>query len=104
MPLLVRYEDEQLLSRLKLNGQRVLELGCGSLPVLLAVPEPDFTYVGTDLSENGLRLARKLAPHGEFLVRDACAPEPLPGSFDVVIMKNLLHHLEKPEECLTAVK
>jgi 2-polyprenyl-3-methyl-5-hydroxy-6-metoxy-1,4-benzoquinol methylase len=101
---LLRYEDSKLLAWIAPTGKRVLELGCGSLPLLLAVPEPDFSYVGTDLSENGVRLAKKLVPKGEFLLSDAKAPGLSPGQFDVVVMKNLLHHVDRPADCLRAVK
>lgn len=104
MRLLLRYEDSKLIMGLALSQRRMLELGCGSLPVLLAVSEPDFTYVGTDLSESGLHLAKRLIPGGQFLVCDATAPGLLPGLFGVIVMKNLLHHLERPEDCLHAVR
>jgi SAM-dependent methyltransferase len=101
---LLRYEDSKLIAWLSPAGKRMLELGCGSLPLLLAVPEPNFSYVGTDLSENGVRLAKRLAPHGRFLLSDVSAPGLSPGQFDIVVMKNLLHHLERPADCLRAVK
>jgi hypothetical protein len=50
MRLVLRYEDSRLLAPLGLSGKRVLELGCGSLPVLWAAPEAVFKYLGTDLS------------------------------------------------------
>lgn len=104
MRLLLRYEDLRLVSGIAFSGKRVLELGCGSLPLLIAFPNPDFAYVGTDFSESGLRLARRLAPRGYYLVCDAMLPALSAGQFDVVIMKNLLHHLERPVDCLRAVR
>jgi SAM-dependent methyltransferase len=101
---LLRYEDSKLIAWLAPAGKRVLELGCGSLPLLLAAPEREFFYIGTDVSESGVRLAKRLAPRGEFVVSDAKAPGLSPGQFDLVVMKNLLHHLERPEDCLRAVQ
>jgi ubiquinone/menaquinone biosynthesis C-methylase UbiE len=104
MRMLLRYEDSKLMRDLSLSGKRVLELGCGSLPILLAIPEGTFTYVGTDLSENGVRLAKGLVPRGHFVVCDATAPPLSPRQFDIIVMKNLLHHIERPEACLQAVQ
>ena len=104
MRMLHRYEDSKLTTALPLSGKRVLELGCGSLPILLATQEAAFTYVGTDLSENGVRLAKGLAPRGHFLVCDATAPPLFSKHFDIIVMKNLLHHIERPESCLRAVQ
>jgi 2-polyprenyl-3-methyl-5-hydroxy-6-metoxy-1,4-benzoquinol methylase len=104
MRLLLRYEDRNLMDPLRLAGKRVLELGCGSLPLVLAADGARFRYVGTDLSGVGLRLAKELAPRSGFLVCDAMTPGLAPRSFDVVMMKNLLHHLERPEKCLAAVR
>jgi 2-polyprenyl-3-methyl-5-hydroxy-6-metoxy-1,4-benzoquinol methylase len=101
---LLRYEDSKLIGELSPSGKRMLELGCGSLPLLLAISERDLSYIGTDLSENGVRLAKRLAPHGRFLVSDAGAPGLSSGQFDIVVMKNLLHHVERPADCLRAVK
>ena len=101
---LLRYEDSKLIAELSLSRKRMLELGCGSLPLLLAISDRDLSYVGTDLSETGVRLAKQLAPHGRFVVSDASAPGLSGGQFDIVVMKNLLHHLERPADCLRAVK
>ena len=101
---LLRYEDSKLIAGLSPSGKRMLELGCGSLPLLLAISGRDFSYIGTDLSENGVRLAKRLAPRGRFLLSDASAPGLSPGQFDIVVMKNLLHHVEHPADCLRAVK
>ena len=36
MRLLLRFEDLKLFAGLSLSGKRVLELGCGSLPIAIA--------------------------------------------------------------------
>ena len=54
-------------------------------------------YAGTDLSEGALGLARQ-SVGGDLVVGDAVevTASMAPGSADVVIVKNLLHHLEDP--------
>lgn len=60
-------------------------------------------YTGSDLSPAGLEIAREAVPTGTFVAGDGAevlaAMEP--ASFDLVICKNLLHHLDDPGALLT---
>lgn len=55
-------------------------------------------YTGSDLSSAGLEVAKEAVPTGTFVAGDAA--EVLagmePASFDLVVCKNLLHHLDDP--------
>lgn len=55
-------------------------------------------YTGSDLSAAGLEIAKEAVPTGNFVAGDGA--EVLagmePASFDLVICKNLLHHLDDP--------
>ncbi|MDQ4132298.1 MAG: class I SAM-dependent methyltransferase [Actinomycetota bacterium] len=82
---------------------RVFEPGCGegflgsAICRVAAERELVVSYSGTDLSEAALQLARPALGDG-LIVGDATevtASVPS-GSQDVVIVKNLLHHLEDP--------
>jgi len=104
MRLLIQHDQAACLSRLSLAGKRVLELGCGVLPTLIAMKDQDVTYFGCDRSMDCIRLARRIAPGGHYFTCDAAAPGLVEGSFDLVIAKNLLHHLERPGDCLRAMR
>lgn len=66
-------------------GAHVLDLGCGSgLPTAMQLGEAGVHLVGTDESEVMLRLARRRAPHAEFLCRDMRDLSEL-GEFDAVV-------------------
>lgn len=77
--------------------QRVLDIGCGPADILDFLPECD--YVGVDLSNRYVESARArfgsrgtfhCLPVAEMTVRE-------PASFDIVIAKGLVHHLDDLE-------
>jgi SAM-dependent methyltransferase len=91
---------------------RVFEPGCGdgflaaALARVAAERGIDLRYAGADLSEGALELARRSVPDAELLLGDAAeVTSQLPGgSQDVVVMKNLLHHLDDPAAVLAAAR
>ncbi|MEA2703212.1 MAG: hypothetical protein QOD63_1157 [Actinomycetota bacterium] len=82
---------------------RVFETACGEGFLGAAIRRAaaqrglDVHYAGTDLSEGALGLARQ-SVGGDLVVGDAVEVTAgmAAGSADVVIIKNLLHHLEDP--------
>ncbi len=82
-------------------GQRVLELGCGSGDLLDAV-KPAFG-VGLDMSHARLAAARRKFPHLHFLQSDAHCPG-LSGTFDYIILSDLVGDLEDVQEAMTRLR
>ncbi|MFN2504348.1 MAG: class I SAM-dependent methyltransferase [Acidimicrobiales bacterium] len=88
---------------------RVYEAGCGegligsALTRVAAERGLPVAYTGSDLSEAALEVAEG-AVDGNFLVGDATAvTAELPvGSQDLVVAKNLLHHIDDPADFLAA--
>lgn len=82
---------------------RLLEVGCGggllasALQRVAARRDITLRYTGSDVSSEAVRLAATLVP-AEYDVGDAqTVGDRLPhDSFDLVIAKNLLHHLTDP--------
>ena len=76
-------------------GERVLDLGCGIGAVAYDVAEKAGAHVvGVDLNPDNIALARQRHAHPrvQYLVGDALQTIPN-GSFDVVILSNVLEHL-----------
>lgn len=81
-------------------GDRVLDIGCGPGNVLEHLPEVE--YVGTDLSAAYIEEATKrFGDRGTFICAgiDDIDASTL-GTFDVVIAKGVLHHLDDPQAVL----
>lgn len=78
-------------------GGRVLEVGCG-LGHLLAWLAQSYQVYGSDVNAWALDQARQNVPSGNFVQLSA---ENLgafpPGTFQIVIAKHVLEHLERPE-------
>jgi SAM-dependent methyltransferase len=89
---------------------RVAELGCGEGLLAAALVRVAarrgvlLSYTGSDVSDAAVRVAQRVAP-GRYLVGDAqlVASQLEGGSADVVICKNLLHHLPRPQTFLAEV-
>lgn len=95
-----RYRVEylhHLLERLP-SRANVLELGCGSgLPVAKAVSD-NHSFIGVDISEEQLKLARKNAPQGQYVKADMGVIDFRPESFDAVVAFYSIFHLPREEQ------
>jgi SAM-dependent methyltransferase len=96
-------ELEGLLGRRLGQGERVLDIGCGTgwLAAGLRRARPDLHVVGCDLSEGMLDRARA-AGAGPLVQGEAGVPPFRPGSFDVVAARGVLHHLADVAAALAA--
>jgi len=81
-------------------GARLLEVGCGSgliyeriVPKLL----PNDGYLGVDISEKMLSIARRTYPEGQFRLGDGYDLDFADRSFDVVICFEVLGHVPEIE-------
>lgn len=104
---------EALFHRVGLrNGQRVVEIGCGSGNIACWVAEqiaPGGSVVGIDISGDQIEQARQQALRRnlrniEFQVADAYSPRLPEGSFDVVYCRLVLMHLTRPAAGLAAMR
>ncbi len=90
------------------SGQTVLELGCGEGGNLVnilksnrAVPR---IVVGVDLFERKLVFANKQSVPGRFVCGDALVLPFQNAVFDLILCRDLLHHLEDRESCLRELR
>jgi SAM-dependent methyltransferase len=84
------------------RGVRVLDLGCGRGDSVDAFRAADVRWTGVDLpgSEELAKRGRDDAPVVTF---DGVAPPFRDASFDVVVSKQVLEHVERPAELLPEV-
>lgn len=80
----------------RLDGARVLEVGCGegSNELVLRQGNPHMSYVGTDFAKEKVAFAQGLGSGGRYVQGDALRLPFRPGSFDVVFLRDVLHHLD----------
>jgi SAM-dependent methyltransferase len=101
---IMRYHDF-FVARIR-AGERVLDIGCGYGAVAYSIASrTGADVVGLDLSGDNVRKARQLFVHERLTFVEGEAPAVLPdGRFDVVVMSNVLEHIERRVEFLRAVQ
>ena len=78
-------------------GDRVLDVACGAGLISLPLAEQGYRVDGVDLSAGSLEVARKRVPEGadaHFHVGDATALDAADGSYDAVLLFDMLEHVE----------
>jgi SAM-dependent methyltransferase len=87
----------------RLQGGRVLDLGCGEGRHTLLFARRGFTTVGLDYAYTPLRTVAKRARRArvagriKLLMGDALLPPLKPGSFDVLVDYGCFHHVKKAD-------
>lgn len=76
-------------------GARVLDLGCGEGATLHHLRGPEGA-VGVDLFEDKLKFAEARLPSCRFIAASACDLPFEAGSFDHVLVRDVVHHIEEP--------
>ena len=81
--------------------RHVLELGSGVECLALQIAHADFTFDSIDISEKAISHAKSHSrlPQAIFSVDDAHNTKFAAGSFDLVIGRGILHHLDVPLAC-----
>jgi SAM-dependent methyltransferase len=80
---------ERVYTFLVPSGSRVLELGCGRGDLLAALAPAD--GIGVDFASEMVRQAAERHPHLRFLEADAQEPEGLEGTFDAILLSDLVN-------------
>lgn len=80
------------------SSAKVLDMGCGAGFLTHELSKAGHEVVGVDLSEDSLRIARKLDESGQikYLCADVTAVPLKESSFDAVCAMDLLEHVENP--------
>ena len=95
-------EAKSLLDGLP-QGARVLEIGCGTGELLVALRERGAQVMG--IEPNAAAVATGQKTYGLHIEHGMLDDIPLePGQFDLVLMKYALEHVHSPRETLTAIQ
>lgn len=92
-------ETRALFRHSDLAGKRVLEVGCGTLPVTMSVPSDQMPrlFVASDVNLKIVAVARDVDRRPHYLVCSALDAPLKPGSLDYIVLNGVLHHL--PPDC-----
>lgn len=77
-------------------GQRVLDLGCGEGATLYHLGAPEGA-VGVDLFPKKIAFAQQQLPQCRFVTASVYELPFEAGSFDHLLVRDVIHHLEEPE-------
>lgn len=98
------YEVQYLVEQYVHPGSVVLDLGCGNGRIADVVNQIKGRYIGMDISEELIAIARAQHPGNEFYVGDMLATGFLDHSFDVVFLIASLHQVPSDNMRLRALQ
>ncbi|MBI1276630.1 MAG: methyltransferase domain-containing protein [Anaerolineaceae bacterium] len=101
---------DELLTHIK-PGMRALELGCATGWISLAMAQQGAVVTGSDLSEKALSIARhyyesikdQVAGSVEYHAADMNAIQLPENTYDVIVVKSVLHHLINLDHTITEI-
>jgi SAM-dependent methyltransferase len=101
---LMRYHDF-FVDRIR-AGERVLDIGCGYGAVAHSVASRTGAHVtGLDMEPANVAKARRLFQHERLVFVEGEAPRTVPdGPFDVIVLSNVLEHIEHRRDFLREVQ
>jgi SAM-dependent methyltransferase len=95
-PYVSARERELVRSAFLPLGARILDIGCGEGATLRHLDEPEGA-TGIDLFGEKIAFAKKALPRCRFVVGSAYELPFPDGTFDHVLVRDLVHHLDEPE-------
>lgn len=88
-------EETEYLSKLLPPNGKVLDAGCGfGLPFLKYFSDNQYRVIGTDISLESLKIAKKFAPNANLYVQDTSNLDFVQNTFDLIICLYSIMHLD----------
>ncbi|MBE1290331.1 MAG: methyltransferase domain-containing protein [Rhodobacteraceae bacterium] len=93
---------KDVISMLQVAPTRCLDIGCsnGALGAAIKEKYPAATVVGVDYDSDFVKVAQTRLDHAVCLDLDNGGPVPKLGSFDLIILADVLEHLRNPKDVL----
>lgn len=95
-----KQDIEEVFREVKTEHPFVLEIGCGNGRDAFEIVKKTTRYLGLDISEKLLELARETVPDGQFLLQDI-EEYAFPENIDIIFAFASLIHV--PKECLEQI-
>ncbi len=90
------------------DGQRILDLGCGSGRMIRILKNFEIDYIGVDVSDNQLNYAKKedlgKIKNTEFIVQNILDLDFKKSSFDIVLCIATFHHIKTKKDRIKLLK
>jgi len=104
--LIGRFHEQLAHAVRELEPQNILEVGCGEGYVLRALRDHGVTcpLAGIDFSPEAIQAAKQRVPDANLSVDDALALAERGQKYDVVLMIEVLEHIEQPERMLPVLE
>ncbi len=90
-------DDMRILSEYASSGDGVLDLGCGNGRFFELLKDKNIKYVGADVSQNLVNIAKSRHPEAEFLTTDFLQLPFSDNSFDKIYCLSVFHHIPSKE-------
>jgi SAM-dependent methyltransferase len=93
---------EKNVLKFKQSGN-ILDIGCGFGFMLEHFDKEKFNHFGIDISEHAVQKAKKRLPEGKFYTGDVHNGIDFAEKFDVILMINVVEHLQNPSLAIKQV-
>lgn len=96
------YVTKEVLASADFRNKEVLEVGCGTGETALGIAKKGGKVVAIDYSKEAIRIAKqKQHPNLEFRT---CEYKDVRGKFDIIVMQEVLEHMDDPLANLRRIK
>ncbi len=88
--------DMEKISTYLEQNDKILDIGCGSGRMVKILKDKNIDYVGIDISEALIKIARKRYPNNNFMVGDGLSLSFPDCTFDKIFCIRTFHHIPSP--------
>ncbi|MFH1749904.1 MAG: class I SAM-dependent methyltransferase [bacterium] len=89
--------DFKFMQKWAKKNDRILDLGCGNGRLSELFPKPSYNYIGTDPSQELIKMARSRYPNQSFKVSAPLSLSFSSNFFDIIYCLAVLHHIPSKE-------